>query len=173
MKKGLSKFNRLIDSQNRILILRTQYPCYIFEINPKDAIDIVQVTLSFGTFNVSLKKDLNNYGPPPESYYEEAARWFYYHFLPNNPQEISQEESDVFGVSEVDSDLKPLFDLLNGAYVAEKCFDKSRQWLYQRVNGNIVNGKPAEFTEDQKEHLAAFLREKAKELEYYANILEQ
>lgn len=35
------------------------------------------------------------------------------------------------------------------SYIAEHYFGKSRQWLYQRINGNIVNGKPADFTPDE------------------------
>jgi len=35
------------------------------------------------------------------------------------------------------------------SYIAEHYFGKSRQWLYQRINGNAVNGKPADFTPDE------------------------
>lgn len=35
------------------------------------------------------------------------------------------------------------------SYIADKYFKKTRQWLYQRVNGNIVNGKVSRFTEEE------------------------
>ena len=35
------------------------------------------------------------------------------------------------------------------AYIARVYFGKSKQWLYQRVNGYEINGKQAKFTEDQ------------------------
>lgn len=38
---------------------------------------------------------------------------------------------------------------MNLAYIAEHYFGKSRSWLSQRINGNIVNGKPCGFTEDE------------------------
>lgn len=35
------------------------------------------------------------------------------------------------------------------SYVAKEYFNKTRQWLYQKINGNIVNGKPAKFTKEE------------------------
>lgn len=45
--------------------------------------------------------------------------------------------------------LEDISDIINLSYVAENYFNKSRQWLNQRINENIVNGKPAKFTNDQ------------------------
>lgn len=47
--------------------------------------------------------------------------------------------------------LGELDDAINFAYVARHYFGKSRSWLYQRIKGNTVNGKPAEFTDEEKE----------------------
>jgi len=41
-------------------------------------------------------------------------------------------------------------DVIPLAYIARNYFHKTKNWLYQRVNGNIVNGKPAKFTEEEK-----------------------
>jgi hypothetical protein len=35
------------------------------------------------------------------------------------------------------------------AYIARTYFNKSRSWLYQRINGHAVNGKPAQFTTEE------------------------
>lgn len=52
--------------------------------------------------------------------------------------------------------LGDLYDALNLAHIARTYFDKSRAWLYHRINGNIVNGKPARFTpEEEKEFYRA------------------
>ena len=40
-------------------------------------------------------------------------------------------------------------EVLSLSYIARQYFNKSRQWLNQRINGSIVNGKPAKFTDDQ------------------------
>lgn len=35
------------------------------------------------------------------------------------------------------------------AYIAKTYFGKTRQWLYQRINGSNVNGKPARLTTEE------------------------
>ena len=40
-------------------------------------------------------------------------------------------------------------EVLSLSYIAKNYFNKSRQWLNQRINGSIVNGKPAKFTSEQ------------------------
>ena len=43
-----------------------------------------------------------------------------------------------------------LTEIINLAYIARHYFGKTRQWLYQRLKGQIVNGKPAAFTESEE-----------------------
>lgn len=43
-----------------------------------------------------------------------------------------------------------LTEAVNLAYIARHYFGKTRQWLYQRLKGQIVNGKPASFTESEE-----------------------
>lgn len=43
------------------------------------------------------------------------------------------------------------------SYIAKAYFGKSKNWLYQRLNGNIVNGKPARFTEEERKRFAEAL----------------
>jgi len=49
----------------------------------------------------------------------------------------------------IKEELKEVEPLLNYSYIAKKYFNKSRQWIYQRINNTKVNGKPAKFTEDE------------------------
>ncbi len=42
--------------------------------------------------------------------------------------------------------LGSLSESINLAFIARHYFGKTRQWLYQRLKGQIVNGKPASFT---------------------------
>jgi len=37
------------------------------------------------------------------------------------------------------------------AQVSSDYFGKTKQWLYQRIKGYTVNGKPAKFTDEEKE----------------------
>ncbi|MRJ07571.1 DUF5053 domain-containing protein [Ornithobacterium rhinotracheale] len=45
--------------------------------------------------------------------------------------------------------LEDVLPILPLSYIAKVYFNKSRQWLYQKVNGSIVNGKQSNFTEEE------------------------
>jgi len=47
--------------------------------------------------------------------------------------------------------LKEVIPAISMVYIAKTYFNKTDAWLYQRINGNIVNGKPATFTPKEKE----------------------
>ena len=40
-------------------------------------------------------------------------------------------------------------EIIPFSYIAKNYFKKSKEWLYQRLNENIVNGKPAKFSESE------------------------
>jgi tRNA splicing ligase len=40
-------------------------------------------------------------------------------------------------------------DIIPVSYIAKNYFNKSKDWLYQRINKNNVNGKPANFTDSE------------------------
>lgn len=44
-----------------------------------------------------------------------------------------------------------LAEAINFAFIAREYFGKSRSWLYHKIKGDIVNGKPASFTPIEKE----------------------
>jgi hypothetical protein len=48
--------------------------------------------------------------------------------------------------------------ILNIAELARR-MGKSRHWFYQRLNNNIVNGKPAEFTAEERGQIVDILHE--------------
>jgi hypothetical protein len=49
--------------------------------------------------------------------------------------------------------LKSITPAISVSYIAKRYFGKTRHWLYQRINGSIVNGKPAKFTDDELKQL--------------------
>ena len=55
-------------------------------------------------------------------------------------------------------------EILSMSYIAKNYFGKSRTWLYQRVNGNKVNGKPAYFTRSERKQLQDALQDIGKKL---------
>lgn len=64
-----------------------------------------------------------------------------------------------------------LLRVLNGAYIAERFFGKSGCWFSQKLNGNIKNGKPCEFTAQERETLSNALHTIAIELQDLADEL--
>lgn len=52
-----------------------------------------------------------------------------------------------------------ILDFLNCSAISKRFFNRSRAWFTQRLNNNIVNGKPASFTEEELLKLSSSLRE--------------
>ena len=63
-------------------------------------------------------------------------------------------DEDVADIREM---LGNLPEIINLSAVARQCFGKSRTWLYQRLNGNRVNGRPVYFTRTERKQLNDFL----------------
>ncbi len=49
--------------------------------------------------------------------------------------------------------LAEITEFINMSYIAKHYFNKSKQWLSQRINGNVVSGKPRFLSEKEKETL--------------------
>lgn len=64
-----------------------------------------------------------------------------------------------------------LLRVLNGAYIAERFFGKSGSWFSQKLNNNLKNGKPCEFTPEELETLSNALNTIAIELQDLADEL--
>jgi hypothetical protein len=64
-----------------------------------------------------------------------------------------------------------LLRVLNGAYIAERFFGKSGSWFSQKLNNNIKNGKPCEFSPDELKKLSDALHTIAIELQDLADEL--
>lgn len=64
-----------------------------------------------------------------------------------------------------------LLRVINGAYIAERFFGKSGSWFSQKLNNNLKNGKPCEFTPEEIETLSNALHTIAIELQDLADEL--
>jgi len=53
------------------------------------------------------------------------------------------ERATQLSIRQKMQDIIPAISLV---YIAKTYFNKTDAWLYQRINGNIVNGKPASFS---------------------------
>ena len=63
---------------------------------------------------------------------------------------INNEELDAKRIREK---LGNVPEAISMSYIAKNYFGKTKTWLYQRLNGNKVNGKEARFTESEARQL--------------------
>lgn len=62
-----------------------------------------------------------------------------------------------------------IFKAINASYIAERFFKRSRFWISQKINHNIKNGKPDDFTAEQRQTLKNALETIAFELQELAD----
>ena len=74
-------------------------------------------------------------------------------FILNGYREVNEELKEIEHEISVRKQLEEVKDVISLSYIAKKYFGKSRQWLNNRINGCIVNGKPCKFSEEEKERL--------------------
>lgn len=89
-----------------------------------------------------------------------------------DPQDVAEIalEQILQSHAEIDSflirrQLEEILPFISLAYVAETYFGKSRQWLYQRINGTLVNGKRARFTPAELSTLNSALQDMGRRLQ--------
>ncbi len=67
--------------------------------------------------------------------------------------------------------LGEITNMVSMAYIAKTYFKKSRSWLAHKLNGNIVNGKPSQFTEEELKTLRFALNDMASKLRVMSDSL--
>lgn len=64
----------------------------------------------------------------------------------------------------IKAQLESIADIINMSYIAKTYFGKTRQWLNHRINGARVNGRSAQFTDDQIKTLNIALKDIGKKI---------
>ncbi|GHU70242.1 hypothetical protein FACS189413_10320 [Bacteroidia bacterium] len=78
--------------------------------------------------------------------------------------DVAKETAEAASQLAVKEKLKEVIPALSMVYIAKNYFKKTDAWLYQRINGNIVNGKPAEFTDTEIETFKYALHDLSRKL---------
>ncbi len=65
--------------------------------------------------------------------------------------------------------LKDILMLVKWATISTEYFGRTRTWLYQRLSGYMVNGKPAQFTDEEREALRSALKDVARRIDEAAD----
>jgi hypothetical protein len=68
-----------------------------------------------------------------------------------------KEAEETIKKVDIALEMKEISQYLSFAKISKVYFGKSKEWLYQRINGFIVNGKPAQFNDQDKEKLSQAL----------------
>ncbi len=64
---------------------------------------------------------------------------------------IGEELNQVKTELTVRQQLADISGFISLSYIAQNYFGKSKQWLNNKINGCMVNGKPSRFTDSEKE----------------------
>lgn len=75
-------------------------------------------------------------------------------------KETNERARDII----VKNQIKDILPIISLSFIAKEYFGKTKEWLYQRINGNVVNGKPAQFTEEEIKTLNFALKDIADKL---------
>lgn len=74
-------------------------------------------------------------------------------FILNRYKDVNDELNEIEKEINIRQQLEAVKEVISLSYIAKKYFGKSRQWLNNRINGCIVNGKPCKLSEEEKEKL--------------------
>jgi hypothetical protein len=70
-------------------------------------------------------------------------------FVENNLKKSTNKIKHTVSDIQIRIQLGDNAEILPLSYIAKNYFNKTRQWLYQRINGSTVNGRPARFTDSE------------------------
>ncbi len=113
--------------------------------------------------------------------YSGSTEDFEIHYLslcekfPNQKKQIDEymegiinqsiKETDTFiEETKVKMQLMQVTEIVSLSYIAKNYFHKTRTWLYQKINGNKVNGKEASFTKEEIDTLNYAIQDISKKL---------
>lgn len=60
--------------------------------------------------------------------------------------------------------LEEILPYISISTIAKNYFGRSKEWFYQKMNGNIVNGKPAQFNEEEIKIINTALQDLSKKI---------
>jgi hypothetical protein len=77
---------------------------------------------------------------------------------------MHKEISEINKLIDVREKLSPILPMISISYISKHFFGKSTSWFYQRLNGNLIHGKPVKFTDDERKKLSIALQSIGKTL---------
>ena len=84
--------------------------------------------------------------------------------IADNPDKRGKLVSKLQKEVDIKTQLKEASEIVSLSYIAKTYFGRNKEWLYHRINGNTINGKPAAFTDEQKNQLNAAFKDISKKI---------
>jgi len=87
-----------------------------------------------------------------ENFTSEADKKAIDSFISGIVSEVSMKTEELIRKAEsilVSQQLKEISEIVSMSYIAKEYFNKNRTWLYQKINGNLKNGKQVKFTDSE------------------------
>lgn len=81
---------------------------------------------------------------------------------------IKDDMEEIKQIIKLKDQLKEISEIISLSYIAKTYFKKSRNWLYQRINGNIVGGKAATFKKEEIKILENALKDISNKLNSFS-----
>ena len=108
--------------------------------------DIKKIILDYHDSSESQKKEIrkklkNDFLLLSEDEKKDVQRIFL-----ESQDAVIKEGKELLAELRLKKELESVSEYVSMSYIAKKFFGKSRQWLNNRIKGNLVNGKPAVFT---------------------------
>jgi len=99
-----------------------------------------------------------------ENFCSEAEKETITNFIMSELNESGKEMDRFIEEAKIKMQLFEVSEIVSLSYIAKRYFNKTRNWLYQKINGSAVNGKPARFTEEEINTLNFALQDISKKI---------
>jgi tRNA splicing ligase len=114
-------------------------------MNLTDQLEILKITQEVG----DVEKFKEQYKYLKENFKSESDVKRIEDFIENMLKEFTEKNEQDMEEIRLRCHLILNKEIIPISYIAKNYFKKSKDWLYQRINGNIVNGKPATFSKSE------------------------
>jgi hypothetical protein len=99
-----------------------------------------------------------------KNFYSEEEKESITNFIISEFNKSGKKIDDFIEETKIKMQLFEVSEIISLSYIAKKYFHKTRNWLYQKINGSVVNGKPARFTAEEINMLNFALQDISKKI---------
>jgi len=117
---------------------------------------------------VIINSDLDNFQRITDELYQNTSndkeKNMITKFIENSLANNFETMNDEFNLLKTKAKLLEIEDIISYSYIAKNYFNKSSEWLYQRIRGYSINGKTAKFSKEELNILNFALQDISKKI---------